>query len=430
MVVAGLDEDLPRLLGGRRLAFLKLTPSHLPLLESLEDCAPAGRLMIGGEALRGGSLARWHQRHPDVAVVNHYGPTEATVGCTDYLAGPGDLVPGAPLPIGRPMANTRVFVLDRWLGPVPAGAPGELYVAGAQLARGYLGRAGLTAERFVACPFAAGGERMYRTGDLVRWTADGRLVFAGRADDQVKIRGYRVEPGEIEAMLAAHPAVAQAVVIAREDVPGDQRLVAYLVPAGGDAADSDQVAMAVREYAAARLPEYMVPSAVVVLDALPLTANGKLDRRRCRSPATPRPRRLAGSRRRWSRRLLCAAFAGVLGVDRVGPDDDFFALGGHSLLAVRLASRIRAVLGVEVPVRTVFEVPTPAGLATVLHGAGPARLPLTARVRPERLPLSFAQQRLWFIAQLEGPWPPTTSPSSCGWTGTWTPGRWARRCTT
>ncbi|HEV3290490.1 MAG TPA: amino acid adenylation domain-containing protein, partial [Streptosporangiaceae bacterium] len=197
VVVAGLDEDLPRLLGGTRLAFLKVTPSHLPLLESLEDCAPAGRLMVGGEALGGGRLARWHQRHPDVAVVNHYGPTEATVGCTDHLAGPGDLVPGAVLPIGVPIANTRVFVLDRWLGLVPAGVAGELYVAGAGLARGYLNRPGLTAGRFVGCPFGAGGERMYRTGDLARWTADGVLVFCGRADDQVKIRGFRVEPGEV-----------------------------------------------------------------------------------------------------------------------------------------------------------------------------------------------------------------------------------------
>src|SRR5580692_8919815 len=181
VVVAGLDEGLPGLLGGVRLGMLKITPSHLPVLAGLEAAAPAGRLMTGAEPLRGGLLAQWHQRHPGVAVVNHYGQTETTVGCTDYLARPGDLIAGRVLPIGAPMANTRIYVLDQWLGPVPAGVAGELYVAGAQLARGYLGRAGLTAERFVACPFGGTGERMYRTGDLARWTPDGVLVFAGRA---------------------------------------------------------------------------------------------------------------------------------------------------------------------------------------------------------------------------------------------------------
>ena len=396
--VGGLDERLPGLLGGVPLTFLKVTPSHLAVLESLPDvCAPAGRLMVGAETPGIGQLRDWRRRHPGVAVVNHYGQTETTVGCADFRAGPGQELPDV-VPIGAPMDNVRMFVLDRWLCPVPVGVTGELYVAGAGLARGYLSRAGLTAQRFTACPAGAGGERMYRTGDLARWTPGGVLEFGGRADDQVKIRGFRIEPGEVEAVLAAHPAVTQAAVTVREDDPGDRRLVGYVVarqdaPAGLPAA--------LREHTASRLPEYMVPAAVVIMETLPLTANGKLDR-----TALPAPDYAAGQGRgpaTAAEELLCAVFAQVLGVDRAGPEDDFFALGGHSLLAVRLISRVRSVLGAELAVRVLFEAPTPAALAVRLGQAGPARVPLRARERPERVPLSFAQQRLWFIAQLEGP---------------------------
>ncbi len=369
------------------------------LLAVLDPAALAGvtRLLAGSEPVTARLAATWA---PGRELVHGYGPTEATViTATARLDGSGQDQP----PVGTPVANTRVFVLDRWLDPVPAGVAGELYVAGAGLARGYLGRASLTADRFTACPFGTTGQRMYRTGDLARWTPGGQLVFCGRADDQVKIRGYRIEPGEVEAVLAAHPGVARAAVTVREDTPGDRRLVGYVIPAGPDP-DPD-LAAAAREHAAARLPDHMLPSAVVVLQELPLTPSGKLDR--AALPAPDRAGDADGGREpaTVAEELICGLFANLLGLERVGPDDDFFALGGHSLLAVRLASRVRSVLGAELNITTVFEAPTPAGLAAVLAQAGahgPARAPLAQRVRPERVPLSFAQQRLWFIAQLEG----------------------------
>ena len=361
-------------------------------------------LLAGGDVLPVAACRAVAERAPWVRLVNGYGPTENTTFTATWAVRDGDLDGGAGVPVGRPVADTRVFVLDRWLGPVPAGVAGELYAAGAGLARGYLGRAGLTGERFVACPFGA-GERMYRTGDVVRWTPDGVLVFCGRADEQVKVRGFRVEPGEVEAVLAAHPEVAQAAVVARDDGPGGKRLAAYIVPAGAAADGDGGLAGRVREHAAGRLPEYMQPAVVVVLAALPLTVNGKVDR-----AALPVPDYAAaagGGRgpQTVAEEIMCGLFAGILGLESVGPEDSFFALGGHSLLGVRLASRVRLVLGAEVPVRALFEAPTPAALAAWLEQAGPARLRLEPRARPARVPLSFGQQRLWFIAQLEGPSP-------------------------
>src|ERR1700677_4662882 len=303
---------------------------------------------------------------PGVLFGNEYGPTETTVTATSSRLTRSD---GARsrIPIGRPVWNMRAFVLDAGLGLVPPGVTGELYLAGAQLARGYLGRPGLTAERYVACPFGAAGQRMYRTGDLVRWNADGQLEYLGRADDQVKIRGVRIELGEVEAVLGGQPGVAQAAVAVREDQPGDKRLAGYVVPAAGVVLDP-----AVLRAACGRvLPGYMVPAAVVVLDGLPLTRGGKLDRR-----ALPAPEYAAGGGRAAAtpgEQALCEVFAQVLGLDLVGAEDSFFDLGGHSLLAMRLVSRVRVVLGAEVPVRAVFECPTPALLAGLLEGAEAAR---------------------------------------------------------
>ena len=388
--VMGLAEAVA---SGYRSGLLKLTPSHLGYLEGLaESWLFSGDLVVGGEALAADTVRGLRERAPSVTIVNEYGPTEATVGCVSLRVGPGDELPAGMMLIGAPVANTKVFVLDLSLGPVPPGAAGELYLTGAGLARGYHRRAGLTAARFVACPYL-GGERMYRTGDLARWTRDGRLEYLGRIDDQVKIRGFRIELGEIEAVLAAAPGVAQAAAAVREDTPGDKRLAGYVVPGSGTAGDSGQLAAAVRAHVAGRLPEYMVPGTVTVLEALPLTPNGKVDRRALPAPGLSGAGTGAGrGPQTVAEEIACRAFAEVLGVDRVGAEESFFELGGHSLLAVTLAERLRDH-GLEVPVRTLFAAPTPALLAVQAEQeavAVPPRLvPDDAeRITPEMLPLA------------------------------------------
>jgi nonribosomal peptide synthetase DhbF len=331
---AALVVPEPGPLAGEMLAekLNELRVSHALIIPTALASVPLGRvrgldcLIVGGEACPDRLVAEWS---PGRRMVNAYGPTETTIAAT--LSGPlsGSAVP----PIGRPVWNTRVFVLDDDLEQVPPGVAGELYVAGAGLARGYLGRPGITAERFVACPFGGPGERMYRTGDLARWNAAGELEYQGRGDDQVKVRGFRIELGEVEAVLAGLPGVAQAAVVVREDQPGDKRLAGYVVPASGTELDP-----AVLRAAAARiLPGYMAPSAVVVLEALPLSPAGKLDRR-----ALPAPEYAAGGGRAPAtpgEQALCEVFAQVLGLEQVGVEDSFFDLGGHSLLATRLVSR-------------------------------------------------------------------------------------------
>ncbi|MFI8462013.1 amino acid adenylation domain-containing protein [Kitasatospora sp. NPDC085464] len=355
------------------------------LAEERPECFRGVReVWAGGDVVSPAAVRRVLEACPGIVVANEYGPTETTVFSTvNRLRSPQE-VPEAVVPIGRPLWNTRVHVLDARLRPVPPGVAGELYIGGAGVARGYLGRAGLTAQRFVADPFTGGGERMYRTGDVVRRLGDGRLEFLGRVDDQVKLRGFRIEPGEVEAVLAAPGEVAQAAVVLREDRPGDKRLVAYVVAAAGAAVDTD----ALRARVAAALPDYMVPSAVVVLDTLPLTLNGKLDRRALPAPVYGADRDGAGGRgpRTEREKALCALFADVLGLDEAGIDDSFFDLGGDSIMSIQLVSRARRA-GLELSVRDVFEQRTVAALAEVVRetggasaeepGAGVGEVPLT-----------------------------------------------------
>jgi nonribosomal peptide synthetase DhbF len=351
--------ELPHLPHSGRVTLVNTVPSALAELLRSNGLPEGVKIVnLAGEALRQSLVDEIYQRKHVQQVFNLYGPTEDTTYSTYALTRAGD--PAEPS-IGRPIWNTRVYVLDQALQPVPAGVVGELYIAGAGLACGYLRRPALTAQRFIADPHGAPGSRMYRTGDLARWRSDGTLAFLGRTDHQVKIRGFRVELGEIEAALLRYPDVAQAVVTAQEDRPGEGHLVGYVVSAPNRSVEINTL----RQHLAQALPGHMVPAAIVALDALPMTPNGKLDRRALPDPEfTPA---LARESRTPQEEILCVLFAETLGVERVGLDDNFFELGGHSLLAMRLISRIRTAFSVELSIRSLFEAPTVAGLVERLH---------------------------------------------------------------
>ncbi|SUA48103.1 Dimodular nonribosomal peptide synthase [Nocardia africana] len=389
---------LAELIDAERITTVHFVPSMLSVFvaaldASGADCTTLRRVFASGEALPAVTAQRLIEL-TGARLHNLYGPTEAAVDVTYHEVTEDDTV---AVPIGRPVWNTRVYVLDSRLHPVATGVAGELYLAGDQLARGYVARADLTSDRFVANPFGA-GERMYRTGDLVRWNSAGELEYLGRTDFQVKLRGLRIELGEIESALVAVDAVAQAVVVVRSDDRLGDQLVAYVVPATGATVDPD----AVRTELGEALPGYMVPSAFVVLDAFPLNASGKLDRkalpapvfeaRQFRAPATPIEEIVAGT------------FSDVLGVPRVGLDDDFFELGGNSLIATQVTARLGAALDTQLAVRDLFEASTVAALAARLEqgaGSGRTRPKLVAGQRPQRIPLSPAQQRYWFLNQFD-----------------------------
>uniref|UniRef100_UPI001EE49F73 non-ribosomal peptide synthetase n=1 Tax=Streptomyces sp. TR1341 TaxID=2601266 RepID=UPI001EE49F73 len=385
--VSRSPEEFLRLLADQRVTVLNQTPSAFYQLAQAdrENPAAAGRLALrtvvfGGEALDPWRLEDWYARHPDdvPVLVNMYGITETTVHVSYVALDRPTAAGGRGSVIGEAIPDLRVHVLDERLRPVPSGVSGEMYVAGAGLARGYLGRPGLTAERFVADPYGPVGSRMYRTGDLARRHKDGSLEYLGRSDHQVKIRGFRIELGEIEAAVAGHPGISQVAVVVHEDTPGDKRLVAYVVPTSGESAPERT---ALRKHLRTLLPDYMVPTAFVPLDALPLTVNGKLDRRALPAPV-PGTGAGAGRAPRTPREeILCGLFAEVLGVERVTVDDSFFELGGHSLLATRLISRIRTVLGLELEIGRLFAAPTVAGQAEWLDRAEPARPALRPRSR-------------------------------------------------
>ncbi|MGE2813692.1 amino acid adenylation domain-containing protein [Mycobacterium heidelbergense] len=380
--VARSPEGFHALLAAEHVSVLSQTPSAVGVLspEGLEAA-----LVVAGEACPAELVERWA---PGRVMINAYGPTETTV----YAAISAPLTAGSGAPIGSPVPRAALLVLDAWLRPVPAGVVGELYVAGAGVGVGYWRRPGLTGSRFVACPFTA-GTRMYRTGDEVCWGTDGQLRYLGRVDEQVKIRGYRIELGEVRAALAGLDGVEQAVVVAREDRPGDKRLVGYVT----GAVDPDEL----RSRLAERLPAYMIPAAVVALGSLPLTVNGKLDKRALPAPGytdVDRYRAPSGP----TEEILAGIYARVLGLERVGVDESFFDLGGDSLSAMRVIAAINTALDAGLAVRTLFDAPTVAQLAPRIGEDGDRRKPLVAGPRPVRVPLSFAQSRLWFLDRFEG----------------------------
>ncbi|MCL5996770.1 MAG: amino acid adenylation domain-containing protein, partial [Chloroflexi bacterium] len=391
-------DDLHQLLREQHITTATLPPAVLALLDP-HGLTELHVLIAAGEACPVELATRWA---PGRAFFNGYGPTETTVGPSWYRVEEGHPL-GTTVPVGRPITNVRLHLLDASMQPVPLGVPGELYVGGVGVARGYLNRPELTAQKFLPDPFSPeAGAQLYKTGDRMRWRADGNLEFLGRTDQQVKLRGFRIELGEIEAVLAQHPALREVVVLAREDTPGDKRLVAYIVPAEGQALNLAEV----RAYLNTKLPSYMLPAAFVTLDALPLTPSGKIDRR-----ALPAPEGRAETGvvyvppRTPTEEIMAGIWSKALGIEPVSVADSFFDLGGHSLLATQVVSRIREAFQVELPLRELFETPTVEALAHKIEASRRADTrplpPIQPALRDGVLPLSFAQQRLWFLDQLQ-----------------------------
>ena len=388
---------------------LKIVPSHLEALVDSEErkrLLPRKYLILGGEMLTPRLVDKIEALDPECEIINHYGPTETTVGSLtlrlkDYNWKKAN---GASIPVGQPIQNTQAYILDQHLEPVPLGVVGELYIAGAGVTAGYLGQPEKTAERFLANPFSSeSGAKMYRTGDLVRYLEDGNIEFLGRGDDQVKVRGFRIELGEIEAALRRQPAVKQAVVLAKEDDRGDKRLVAYVVLSAERAAAADDLRTGLKQ----QLPDYMVPSAIVLLPKLPLNANGKIDRQRLPEPREAAQRKEFVAPRSPAEEKIREIWSEVLRreKDTIGAEDNFFELGGHSLLATQVISRLRRALNVELPLRTLFEAPTIGELAkeaeSIAAAGQPETPPMVKVPRDRPLPLSFAQQRLWVLDRIE-----------------------------
>jgi amino acid adenylation domain-containing protein/non-ribosomal peptide synthase protein (TIGR01720 family) len=406
------------LIGAQGITTLHFVPSMLKVfLDEAEPvsararCASLQRVFASGEALLPAMVDAFAACLPATKLHNLYGPTEAAVDVTAWECLAGEAI----VPIGKPIANVRIYLLDERMAPVPIGARGELYIGGVQVARGYLNRPELTTERFVPDPFIpADGYPLYRTGDVARWLPTGAIEYLGRADFQVKIRGFRIELGEIEAALSEHPKVREVVVVAREDAPGDKRIVAYVAAAAGGAPTVDELRSALRE----RLPEYMVPSAFVVLDALPLTASGKIDRKALPAPsAAPVEARAFVAPRGPVEAALAAIFGDVLALPAIGAHDDFFDRGGHSLLATRIMARVRTAFAVDLPLRALFDAPSPSALAARVEAAlraghGVSAPPMVRVPRGGALRASFAQERLWFLDQLEPGDPSYVVPTS------------------
>jgi amino acid adenylation domain-containing protein len=391
------------------VAVLKIVPSHLAALNSSshsELVMPRRLLILGGEPSRQDWVGELRSLAPDCTFVNHYGPTETTVGVLTYRVDSEFVsTKSATVPLGRPLPNTQIYILDPSLRPVPVGVKGEIYVGGAGLARGYLNHPDLTARSFIPdfLGESAGG-RLYATGDLARYMADGNIEYLGRIDSQVKVRGFRVESREVEMLLARHPAVSEALVMSQEDVTGEIRLVGYIVSKNGKPPTADEL----KTYLRQQLAEYMVPSAYVTLERIPLTANGKVDRKALPLADISQP--LVESEYVMPRtdleKSLAACWAELLPAQRVGVHDNFFDLGGHSLIAMRVVLQIRESLGIDLPLRRLFESPTVASLAQVIESiasrqANSGELPMKAVPRDRPLPLSFGQLRFLFLDQLD-----------------------------